>query len=183
MRAKCSVFIATSLDGYIARPDGGIDWLERAHARASADEDFGYARFMASVDALVMGRRTFEQASTFPAWPYGTMRVHVLSERMKALPGGTPASVSLSAEAPRALVDRLTAQGARHLYVDGGVTIQRFLREGLIDEITITRVPVLLGSGTPLFGALDGDLVLEHVATHAYPVGFVQSTYRTRGAG
>jgi dihydrofolate reductase len=178
MRARCSVFIATSLDGFIARPDGRIDWLDRANALVPNGEDCGYAMFMSSIDALVMGRNTFEQVLAFAAWPYGTKPVHVLSTRLTALPNGVPATVSLSAETPARLVERLSTQGARHLYIDGGLTIQRFLRAGLIDELTITQIPILLGQGRPLFGLLESDVPLEHQSTVAFPFGFVQCKYR-----
>ncbi len=175
---KCSVFIAASLDGYIARADGRIDWLDAANARVPKGEDCGYAAFMSTVDALVMGRRTFELARSFPEWPYGRTRVVVLSSRMRSLPAGAPGTVQLVDESPAALVARLAAQGMKHLYVDGGVTIQRFLADGLIDEITITTIPVLIGSGRPLFGALKRDVRLEHLSTRAFEFGFVQSRYR-----
>lgn len=175
---KCSVFIAASLDGFIARPDGGIDWLDEANARVPKGEDCGFGAFMATVDALVMGRHTFDLARSFGEWPYGQTPVVVLSSRLRSLPAGLPATVSLSSEAPASLVERLSAAGTKHLYVDGGVTIQRFLADGLIDELTITTIPVLLGAGRPLFGPLADDVRLEHVSTRAYEFGFVQTRYR-----
>ena len=178
MTARCSVFVAASLDGFIARPDGGIDWLDRVNAGAPPGEDFGFAQFIASVDALVMGRHTFEQALTFGEWPYGAMPVVVLSHSLRRLPAGVPATVSVSSESPADLVLRLTAEGARHLYIDGGLTIQSFLAAGLIDELTVTVVPVLLGAGKPLFGPLPADIPLVHVATHVYDCGLVQHKYR-----
>lgn len=180
MLARCAVFIATSLDGYIARADGGIDWLERVQQGLPPGEDCGYGRFISTVDGLVMGRKTLELVLSFPQWPYGDLPVHVLSSQWTALPPGVPASVSLSQEAPAALVRRLSEQGARRLYVDGGATIQRFLQDGLIDELTITRIPILLGGGRPLFGALERDIEWEHVDTRTYPLGLVQSVYRLR---
>jgi len=176
--AKCLAFIATSLDGFISRPDGSIDWLEQANARVPAGEDCGYAEFMSTVDALVMGRHTFDLARSFAKWPYGKKPVVVLSSRMSSLPAGVPDTVRLSRETPAALVARLSSQGMKHLYIDGGQTIQRFLADALIDEVTITRIPVLLGAGRPLFGPLSSDVRLEHVSTRAYDFGFVQSKYR-----
>jgi len=181
-RPKCSVFIATSLDGYIAWIDGGIDWLEQANTLVPKGEDCGYGEFMATMDALVMGRHTFELAMSFSDWPYGQTPVCVLSSRMTTLPRDAPSTVSLSKEMPLALVARLAAQGMKHLYIDGGVTIQRFLASALIDEVIITRIPVLLGSGRPLFGPLTQDVHLEHIATRAYDFGFVQSKYQVKGA-
>ncbi len=178
MTARCSVFIATSLDGFIARPDGGIDWLEQANTGAPPGDDFGFARFMATVDALVMGRNTFEQVLTFDEWLYGSTPVVVLSRTLGALPPAAPASVSLSREAPADLVARLSAEGARRLYIDGGRTIQGFLAAGLIDDLTITVIPILLGAGKPLFGPLLADVHLAHVSTQVYDCGFVQHSYR-----
>ncbi len=175
---KCRVFIATSLDGYISRPDGGIDWLNEANSLVPAGEDCGFARFMSGIDALVMGRNTFEQVLTFGEWPYGAIPVFVLSRSLASLPAHLPGTVSVSAEEPAQLVQRLSAAGLQNLYVDGGLTIQGFLAAGLIDEITITIIPVLLGQGKPLFGPLSGDIHLELVSSHAYDFGFVQNTYR-----
>jgi dihydrofolate reductase len=176
--AKCSVFIATSLDGFISRADGSIDWLDEANARVPAGEDCGYAQFMSTVDALVMGRHTFELALSFNKWPYGATPVVVLSSHMTSLPRGVPDTASLADEAPAKSVARLSDRGLRHLYIDGGVTIQRFLAAGLIDEVTITKIPVLIGAGRPLFGPLASDVRLEHVSTRAFDFGFVQSKYR-----
>lgn len=179
-RTKCSVFIATSLDGFIAREDGGIDWLEAANRLIPEGEDCGYGRFMSTVDALVMGRNTFEQVLTFDDWPYGATPVTVLSRSRTSLPGHLPPDVSLSQEAPQSLVTRLYREGLRHLYIDGGITIQRFLTEGLIDEFIITLIPVLLGRGKSLFGPLPADIPLELIASRHYPFGFVQNHYRVR---
>lgn len=176
--AKCSVFIATSLDGFISRTDGSIDWLDQANSRVPKGEDFGYEQFISTVDALVMGRHTFELAKSFGEWPYRQTPVFVLSSRMNSLPGGMPNTVYLFNEAPAGLVARLSAQGMKHLYIDGGLTIQRFLSNALIDEMTITKIPVLLGSGRPLFGPLSEDVRLEHISTRAFDFGFVQSKYR-----
>ena len=178
MIAKCSVFIATSLDGFISRTDGSIDWLDEANARVPTGEDCGYEQFMSTVDALVMGRHTFELAQSFSGWPYGSTPVVVLSSRMSSLPSSVPSTVSLSGEAPAALVARLSGEGMRHLYIDGGITIQRFLAAALIQEFTITKIPVLIGTGRPLFGPLSSDVRLEHESTRAFDFGFVQSKYR-----
>jgi len=178
MSATASVFIATSLDGFIARVDGSIDWLLQAQATVPPGEDCGYQAFMNTVDGLVMGRKTFEQALDFDPWPYTGKQVVVLSRQGVAVPAALCDSVSVSAEAPADLLARLSAAGARRLYIDGGQTIQGFLRAGLIDELIITVIPVLLGAGRPLFGPLDADVALTHVETRAYPFGFVQSHYR-----
>jgi len=183
MTPKCSVFIATSLDGFIARDDGSIDWLEQANASVPPGEDCGYKQFMSSVDTLVMGRNTFDLVLTFDAWPYGKTPVVVMTHRPVALPSDVPPTVSFSSATPEALVEELGAKGARHLYVDGGRTIQSFLAAGLIDELTITVIPVLLGSGRPLFGALARDVKLAHLSTITYDFGFVQSKYRVVKGG
>jgi dihydrofolate reductase len=167
-----SVFIGTSLDGFIARPDGALDWLPEG-----GGEPHGYDEFIASVDALVIGRKTFETVLTFGAWPYGDKRVVVLSSRPVDLSAAIGGVVEQMAGPPAEIVARLAASGAQHLYVDGGITIQRFLREGLVQRLIITRVPVLIGAGVPLFGTLPHDVRLSHVATRSYPSGLVQSEY------
>lgn len=168
---KSSVFIATSLDGFIARPDGALDWLP-----ADGGEEHGYAAFMASVDALVIGRHTYDTVLGFDAWPYGDKRVFVLSTRpLPPPPAG--AIVEQMAGEPADIVARLETRGVQHAYVDGGITVQRFLRAGLIERLIITRVPVLIGTGIPLFGDLPQDVLLGHVRTRQYATGLVQSEY------
>ena len=183
MSIRCSVFIATSLDGFISRADGSIDWLERANATIPAGEDCGYSACFSSIDALVMGRGTFELVRTFPEWPYGQTPVYLISRTLAHLPEGSPSTVTLTAESPTELVERLASEGFRHLYVDGGRTIQSFLGAGLIDELTITVIPVLLGAGRPLFGPVWADVQLELISTRAYEFGFVQSVYRVPPSG
>ena len=169
---KASVFIGTSVDGFIARPDGALDFLP-----AGGGEPHGYDEFIASVDAIVIGRNTFETVLKFPDWPYGSKRVVVLSSRpvdVSAVRGGR---VEQIAGSPAEIVAKLEATGTRHIYVDGGVTIQRFLRAGLIQRLIITRVPVLIGRGIPLFGALSSDIRLRHVETRSYASGLVKTEY------
>src|SRR5215210_4805230 len=156
---KASVFIATSLDGFIARADGGLDWLP-----SDGGEPHGYDEFMATVDALVIGRKTFETVLTFNTWPYGEKPVFVLSTRPLA-PAPARAKVERLSGDPAEIVSQLAARGIQHIYVDGGITIQGFLNAGLIQRLIITRVPVLIGSGIPLFGPLTRDIALTHVAT------------------
>lgn len=168
-----SVFIGTSVDGFIARPNGDLDFLPEG-----GGEPHGYSEFIASVDAIVIGRNTFEKVLTFESWPYGNKRVVILSDRpldLSVVAGGV---VEQMAGPPVEIVSQLAASGAHHLYVDGGITIQRFLCAGLIQRLIITRVPVLIGEGIPLFGALPRDVRLRHIATHHYPSGLVQSEYR-----
>ena len=167
-----SVFVGTSLDGFIARPNGAFDFLP-----ADGGEPHGYDEFIASVDAIVMGRKTFETVLALGPWPYGKKRVVVLSSRpvdLSAVSGGV---VEQMAGTPAEIVSKLAASGAHNLYIDGGITIQEFLRAGLIQRIVITRVPVLIGEGIPLFGPLPGDIRLRHIATRQYPSGLVSSEY------
>ena len=178
MPAKCSVFIATSLDGYISRDDGSIDWLMKANTLAPPGEDGGYKLFISTVDGLVMGRKSYEKVLSFNEWPYGDLPVVVMSSETVLIPERLQTCVSVSSETPIDLVQRLSKQGAKHLYIDGGVTIQGFLISNLINEITITLVPVLLGSGRSLFGSLNNDIELHHVKTRALDGGFVQIKYR-----
>jgi dihydrofolate reductase len=169
---KASVFIATSLDGFIARQDGALDWLPGDDC-----EPHGYDEFIDSVDAIVIGRKTFETVLSFAAWPYGTKPVVVLSSRAAELNAPAGAVCDFMSGSPPEIVDRLTERGMKHLYVDGGITIQRFLEAGLIQRVIITRIPVLLGGGIPLFGPLSHDVRLQHVATKSFPSGMVQSEY------
>ncbi len=172
-----SVFIGTSVDGFIARPDGALDFLP-----AGGGEPHGYNEFFSSVDALVIGRKTFETVLAFSEWPYGDKRVVVLSSHTVDL-SKVPPAVEHMKGTPREITSMLESRGLQHIYVDGGVTIQQFLREGLIQRLIITRVPVLIGQGIPLFGALGQDLRLEHVQTQAYASGLVKSEYRVKAAG
>jgi dihydrofolate reductase len=157
---RVSVFVGTSLDGFIARADGAFDFLP-----AGGGEPHGYEEFMATVDAMVIGRKTYEIVLGLDAWPYAAKPVFVLSSRPLA-----PAPVA-------AVVERLW-----HIYVDGGITIQEFLRAGLIQRIVVTRVPVLVGSGIPLFGPTARDIALRHIATQPYASGLVKSEYEVIGA-
>jgi dihydrofolate reductase len=169
---KASVFIATSLDGFIARENHGLDWLPTGGA-----EPYGYEEFIATVDAIVMGRRTFEVVLGFDPWPYGPKPVIVLSSRPEQLRAPEGVTSEFMRGSPEEIVARLEKRGMKHLYIDGGVTIQRFLAAGLIQRMIITRIPVLLGSGIPLFGPLSHDIRLRHVKTHAFDSGPVQTEY------
>ena len=171
-----SVFVGTSLDGFIARSNGDLDFLPEG-----GGEPHGYAEFIASVDAIVLGRKSFEKVLTFEPWPYGAKRVVVLSSRPVDLAAAKGGTVEQMAGTPAEIVSRLAASGAHHLYIDGGITIQGFLRAGLIQRLTITHVPVLIGEGVPLFGSLPRDVRLQHVATRHYPSGLVQTEYRIGG--
>jgi dihydrofolate reductase len=165
------VFIATSLDGFIARTNDDLDWLP-----AGGGEEHGYEAFMATVDALVIGRRSFEKILSFDTWPYGDKPVYVLSTYPIA-PAPAEAVVERLWGTPQEVVTQLAGRGVGHIYVDGGVTIQRFLQAGLIQRLIITRVPVLLGEGIPLFGPLHHDIILKPIWTRQYATGLVQTEY------
>jgi dihydrofolate reductase len=168
---KASVFVGVSVDGFLARADGALDFLP-----PGGGEPHGYEEFMATVDALVIGRNTYETVLAFDAWPYGPKPVFVLSTReLRPAPAG--AVVEHMSGDPADILSRLAARGIGHVYVDGGITIQRFLRAGLIQRLVVTRVPVRIGSGIPLFGATGRDIALRHVATRQYASGLVQSEY------
>lgn len=171
------VFIATSLDGFIARPNGEIDWLPVPQDGDA--EDYGYHAFIDGVDAIVMGRHSYEKVLSFGQWPYNKPVVVLSSRNLQVAPALADRIVVMAGD-PSAVVQQCVARGWQSLYVDGGVTIQRFLAAGLVDRLIVTRVPVLLGEGLPLFGPLPADLPLTHVRTQAYANGLVQSEYRVR---
>ncbi len=169
-RPKISIYIAMSLDGYIARKDGGLDWLEYGH---TGDEDYGFKAFMNSIDALVLGRNTYEVVSGFDQWPYQGKRVIVLSHSLK----------EVRKEAERFcgpltdLASMLHSEGIRHIWVDGGITVSKFLEAGLVDEITLSIIAIVLGAGIPLFSAMDKEHKCRLVSTRSYPSGLVQLKY------
>jgi dihydrofolate reductase len=168
---RASVFVGTSVDGFIARRNGDFDFLPEG-----GGEPHGYDEFMASVDVLVIGRNTYEKVLRFEQWPYGGKRVVVLSSRSIA-PNIHGAVIEQMSGSPAEITDRLAASGAAHAYIDGGITVQRFIRARLIQRLVITRVPVLIGEGIPLFGALPHDVQLRHIQTKSYPSGLVKSEY------
>ncbi|HEY2867432.1 MAG TPA: dihydrofolate reductase family protein [Pyrinomonadaceae bacterium] len=167
------VYIGTSLDGFIARKNGSFDWLSKF---ADAQAIDAYEKFMAGIDVIVLGRGTFETVSGFPDWPYERPAV-VLSRTLAKVPPRLGNKVSLSTHKPQEVLADLSEKGHRSVYVDGGKIIQSFLAEDLIDELTIARVPVLLGDGIPLFGFLSGDRYFEHRHTATYPNGLIRSYY------
>lgn len=173
----CSVFVGISVDGFMARPDGAVDFLD-----AGGNEPHGFTEFYATVDAVVIGRKTWEWVVSYGQWAYGKMRVVVLSSRTLDFSMFPEARVEQMSGEPAEIVSRLAASGAHHLYIDGGVTIQRFLRAGKIDRLIVTRVPVLIGLGISLFGSLPHDIRLHHVRTQSYPSGLVQTEYEISAA-
>lgn len=198
MDIKFSGFIATSLDGYIARLDGRIDWLTQknvAKNRQSTNsnaqsnmqasdngvaEDYGYRSFYDSTDCLIMGRNTFEKVVSFPDWPYYNKRLIVLSNRLKEIPNDYQERAELYSASPEMLAVDLQSQNVRHAYIDGGVTLQSFIKAKILNQITITQIPILLGRGLPLFGAISQDCHLALLKSRSFDSGFVQSTYGLR---
>lgn len=169
------VFIATSLDGYIADENGGIDWL--TNFPGPKNHDGGFAKFISGIDAIVMGRNTYEKVLSFGIeWPY-TKKVFVLTHTLKNVDPSLETKVELVNGDLRALVQNLNAQGFKNLYIDGGNVIQGFLRENLIDELIITQVPILLGKGILLFENVPR-LTLQHLSSEAFDNGMVQNHYK-----
>lgn len=170
---QLSAFCGVSVDGFLARPDDALDFLA-----AGEQVPHGFPEFLATVDVVVMGRRTFDVVRRFGhLGVYGGKPVVVLTRRPLDPPAAAGEPVETAAAEPAAIKRQLAACGFRHAYVDGGITIQRFLAAGCLDRMVITRVPVLIGAGVPLFGPLPGDIQLRHVATRSLPAGLVQSEY------
>lgn len=182
MTIKCSVYIAASIDGFIARPGGEIDWLLRPEYTPTEMRGLSYDDFISTVDAIVMGRHSYEKALSFDSWPYEKTPVVVLSSSGVKVPAHLSGKVRVEAGTPWEIVAGLAAEGKKHLYIDGGVTIQRFLAAGLIDEITITQIPILLGAGIPLFSAEGSEHPLRLIDSAASDNGFVQVRYAVQAA-
>jgi dihydrofolate reductase len=176
MIPRASVFVGASVDGFIARANHDLDFLPPGDG-----EEHGYEEFVKSVNALIIGRKTYDKVLTFDPWPYGSKPVIVLSTRPIEHPAAEEARVERLSGEPREILMQLSPRGWTHVYVDGGETITRFLEAGLIQRLIITRVPVLIGTGIPLFGALPRDIKLQHVATRQYEGGLVQSEYEIPG--
>jgi dihydrofolate reductase len=170
-RPRCSAYLATSLDGFIARSDHGLDWLDPVQR---PDEDYGFAAFFETVDVLLIGRNSWDVVRAFDPWPYAGKRCIVLTSRPAA---GAQGETFHSGD-PMPLLGRLAGEGVRHAYVDGGATVTRFLAAGLIDDLTVSVVPVLLGSGIRLFQGGYPEHLLELTQSRSFPSGLVQSSYR-----
>ena len=176
-----AVFLGMSVDGFIARLDHDLSWLTGGDDAGGAPDDgeggdFGFGEFVSGIDALVMGRSTYDVIAPMDEWPYQGRPVHVLSSSLRA---GADERITVHASFDDG-VAALQAAGYRRVYVDGGRTVHQFLRAGLIDELTLSRVPVLIGTGHTPFGEFPADIPLEHVRTRTYAGGMVQSTYRVR---
>ncbi|MGI0049296.1 MAG: dihydrofolate reductase family protein [Nitrososphaera sp.] len=172
--SKVSVFIGMSLDGFIARTNGDLDWMQGPGGEVGGD--YGYDSFIARIDAIVLGRKTFVKVLTFGTWPY-QKPVIVLTHRPLQIPAKLQKIVETMAGTPKEVVDRLANRGLLRLYVDGGQTIQGFLSAGLVHELIMSRLPVLIGTGIPLFGPLQADIRLKLLETRTFPGGMVQSSY------
>jgi len=173
---KTTVYVGTSLDGFIARKDGDIDWLVKYQNKEVHDS---YNEFISRIDAMVIGRGTYEKVLGFPEWPY-EKKVFVLSTSLKQISGILNEKATLVAMKPAELLNYLSDKGFSNIYIDGGKVIQSFLREDLVDELIITKVPELIGTGIPLFGYLDNDLRFEHIKTNIYSDGLVKSQYKRK---
>jgi dihydrofolate reductase len=170
---RTSVYIGTSLDGFIAKTDGSIDWLTQY---ANDDAIRAYEEFMNGIGAIVIGRGTFEKILTFPSWPY-EKKAFVLSNSLKQLPDALKDKATLLSMKPKELLSYLSQMGFSSIYVDGGKVIQGFLKEDVIDDLIISTVPVLIGDGIPLFGFLNADLKFRHIRTETQSNGLVRSYY------
>jgi dihydrofolate reductase/RimJ/RimL family protein N-acetyltransferase len=167
---KCSIYIAASLDGFIARSDGDIDWLKSV---ARPGEDYGYRRFIDTVDTVVIGRKTYELVLGFAEWPYAGKRVVVVTHR----PAEAQYDEHFYAGPPEGLVRRLAFEGRQHAYIDGVAVIQQFLAAGLVQRATLSVIPLLLGDGVRLFGSVTRDVPLKLLRTQSFESGLVQLEY------
>lgn len=172
---KNIVYIATSLDGFIAKENGDLNWL--MEAPNPDNSDFGFNDFMDRVDVIVMGKNTFEIVVSFGEWPY-TKPVFVLSNSLSMAPKNLEDKVEFIKGDPRDILKKLHSKGFKNLYIDGGITVQNFLKEDLIDELIITRIPILLGKGISLFGELDNEIKFEHIETEIFNNTLVKSSYK-----
>lgn len=168
------VYIASSLDGYIAKQDGEINWL---HDNPNPNnDDYGYADFIKNIDALVMGRNAYEKVRSFDEWPYDK-KVIVLSTILKEVPNDLIGKIEFFSGSPHEVMEHCHKNGLNNLYIDGAKVIQSFLRDDLIDELIVTRLPILLGKGIPLFSSMDSPLKFKHQSTTVYDAALVKSHY------
>lgn len=175
-RPRFHVFIATSLDGFIARRDGAVDWLGRVER---AGQDYGYQAFADRMDTVLLGRRTYDKVLEFSEWPYPGKRVCVVTHKP---PAAARAGESFVGGTPATIREQLAEAGARNVYVDGGVLVSEFMAAGLLDELVISVIPVLLGAGLPLWARPFTETPLTLVSADAFDAGLVQLKYRV-GAG
>lgn len=172
---KLSGFLALTPDGYIAGKDGSIDYLDRFQ---DGTEDAGYGQYFLSIDAILMGRETFETVCKFPEWPYSPKPVYVLSTREVHIPERLSERAFKIKGKPEEVIQKLIDYGYEHIYVDGGKTISSFIRSKLLNEITISFLPLLLGDGIPLFSDLGGEIQMELLSSKQFQSGIVQNIYK-----
>jgi len=172
---KNIVYIAQSLDGYIAGPVGEIDWLEDIDN--PNESDLGFSAFMNTIDALVMGRNTFEKVASFDFWPY-EKPVYVVSKKLSTIPDRFAGKAFLIKDKPKEIISTLNTKSLCNLYIDGGLLIQSFLIENLIDEIIVSTLPVILGGGIPLFSTLSNKIKLKLESSEVLINQLVQTHYR-----
>ena len=190
---KCSIFIAPSVDGYIATEDGGVNWLEMVAKPVSEKEassdlmkhfNMSMPNYMKNVDCMIIGRKLMEVLSSFnltpEQWPYGNTRIISLSNTIKEAPSNLKNKVEMYSGSIPKLITKLEQDGYTHAYIDGGTTITTFLNLQLINEMTLTQAPVLLGSGIPLFGKLLKQINLEDAKATAFPNNFVELKYKVK---
>ncbi len=170
------VFMATSLDGFVARRDHSLDWLMKQNTEG---EDQGYNDFIAGVDGIIMGRGSFQNVLTFDQWPYEKL-VIVMSKSLTQddVPKDLSGKVRVTTLEPKELMELLEAEGWKHAYVDGGKIVQSFIKAGLIEDITVTIIPILIGDGLRLFGEINGDIDLSLLESRSFQSGLVQNHYR-----
>lgn len=174
---KVSVYVGMSLDGFIAASDGSLDWL--TEIRPPDGDDFGFSRFMESVDAVVMGRVTFDFVVASGQWPY-EIPVFVLSEKMTAVPDYLSEKAFIMRGNPGEVVGEMNERGLRRLYIDGGQVVRQFLNAGMVDEMVLARVPIILGDGVRLFSNLQGMSRWQHEETEVLVGQIVKSRYTIR---
>lgn len=181
---KCSVFIATSADGYIATLGGNVDWLHTSgdqEADMSDSPDMGFNDFISSVDCMVMGRKCMETLSSFnltpEQWPYGNIKIYALSHSLTQAPVSLRDKVEMYSGDIGDLINKLESEGYEHAYIDGGTTITSFLNRQLINEMIITKAPVILGGGIPLFGKVAQPIKLTSAFARVYPNDYIQVKY------
>lgn len=182
MDIKCSVYIATSADGFIAKPDGDIGWLHRPEYEDAGTVGLVYTKFISTVDAIVMGRHTYEKVLTFDDWYYEGTEVIVLTTQNMTVPDHLEGKVRFEKGTPEEITAKLWKEGKTHLYIDGGITIQQFLEANLINELTLTVLPLLLGSGIPLFGNLTNERPLKLIDVETSNGGTIQKRYKVMPA-
>lgn len=170
LRPKISIYIASSIDGYIARKDGNLDWLHYGH---TGDEDYGFKKFTSTIDAVIMGKNTYEVVSSFDEWAYKDKRVIVLSNTLTEV----RKEAELFSGELTELLAKLHAENVKHVWIDGGITVSKFLEAGLVDDITISIIAMVLGAGIPLFSTMHQEHRCHLVSTQSYPSGLVQLKY------